>query len=197
MKKIFTICCCLFVGNQIGYAQSFRDFFSKKNVAKVASTIGLETPLEIEGEWKYAGTAIELETEDTFKRAAASLAAVAAEEKINQQLGSLGVDLESVVFEFNNEGDLTIKALNKSIPAQYQLTEDKKSIKLSVMDKLGVNANLKHSLNTMSFLFEADKLIDVVSYISKKIDHSTLKAISSLAEKYDGMKVGIQLEKIN
>ncbi len=109
----------------------------------------------------------------------------------------MGVDLESVVFEFNNEGDLTIKALNKSIPAQYQLTEDKKSIKLSVMDKLGVNANLKHSLNTMSFLFEADKLIDVVSYISKKIDHSTLKAISSLAEKYDGMKVGIQLEKIN
>lgn len=191
------ICCCLFVGNQISNAQSFKDFFSKKNVAKVASTIGLETPLEIEGQWKYAGTAIELETEDTFKRAAASLAAVAAEEKINQQLGSLGVDLESVVFEFNSEGDLTIKALNKNIPAQYKLTEDKKSIKLSVMDKLGVNANLKHSLNTMSFLFEADKLIDLVSYIGNKIDHSTLKAISSLAEKYDGMKVGIQLEKID
>lgn len=197
MKKTFMICCALFLGAQISQAQSFKDFFSKKNVAKVASSMGLETPLEIEGEWKYAGTAIELETEDTFKKAAASLAAVAAEEKLNEQLGSLGVDLESVIFEFNNEGQLTIKAMDKNIPAQYQLTDDKKSIKLSVIDKLAVNANLKHSLNTMSFLFEADKLIDLISYIGKKTNYASLKTISSIAEKYDGMKVGIQLEKID
>ncbi|EGJ71112.1 hypothetical protein Bcop_0901 [Bacteroides coprosuis DSM 18011] len=198
MKKVILLLCTLFIGLQSTDAQSLKNLFSKKNVSRMASNVGIKTPLKLEGStWQYAGTALELKTDNALKKAAAEMAAIAAEEKINEQLSSLGISLGMVRFQFEKDGKLMIQAKNKKLPATYQLSKDQKVMTISLAQRMSFNADVNHSLETMSLLFEADKLMDLITFISEKSQSTSLQTIGALAKNYDGMKIGIQLEKAN
>ena len=65
MKKVILLLCTLFIGLQSTDAQSLKNLFSKKNVSRMASNVGIKTPLKLEGStWQYAGTALELKTDN-------------------------------------------------------------------------------------------------------------------------------------
>ena len=54
---------------------------------------------------------------------------------------------------------------------------------------------MKNSDGSISILYDADKLLDVVNMISSKTSNTSLKTISSLLGSYDGIKVGMNLKK--
>ena len=195
MRTIILILCALFIGVHTSNAQSLKDLFSKKSVSRLASSAGLNTPLKIEGTWKYSGTAIELKTDNALKKAASEVAAVAAEEKINSYLSGFGIKPNKVKFDFKKDGSFTVKALGRNIPGSYQLSEDQKKITLSFTEMVTFTPDVNHTIDTVSLLFEADKLMEFMNYISKQTDITSLKAVNSLAQNYDGIKIGIQLEK--
>lgn len=197
MRKILVICGFLFLGAQFSNAQSFKDFFNKKNLGKVASSVGVDIPFNIEGSWKYSGIAVKMESEDVLKRAAASVAAIAAEEKVNEQLSRLGIDFNSLVFSFAKDGKLQIGVGERQIPAEYILSPDKKVITLLLTKKLKVDADVQNNIDALSLLFDADKLLKVAEFISDKVNNKTIKGIADMAKSYDGMKIGFQLERIN
>lgn len=195
MKRILLLICILIASVQITEAQSWKNLFNKKNISRVASSAGVNVPLKIEGTWSYLGTAIELKTDNTLKKAAAEMAAIAAEEKVNEQLANLGIKKGLMTFTFKENGEMSINAMNKNLPAHYELSEDKKSIKLSFTQLISFNAEVSHTIETMSLLFEADKLMQLITYLSEQSQNTSMQAISSLAKNYDGMKIGLQLEK--
>ncbi len=195
MKNIVMLICALFIGTQATQAQSFKDFFSRKNISRIASSAGINAPLKVEGTWKYAGTAIELKTENALKKAAAEVAAVAAEEKVNNYLSQFGINTNNISISFEKEGKFAVKAIGREIPGTYEISEDKKSITLKFTDRISFTPDISHTLDTLSLLFEADKLMEFMNYISQRTDISSLKAINALAQNYDGLKVGVQLEK--
>ena len=197
MRKILVICGFLFLGAQFSNAQSFKDFFNKKNLGKVASSVGVDIPFNIEGSWKYSGIAVKMESEDVLKRAAASVAAIAAEEKVNEQLSRLGIDFNSLVFSFAKDSKLQIGVGERQIPAEYILSPDKKVITLLLTKKLKVDADVQNNIDALSLLFDADKLLKVAEFISDKVNNKTIKGIADMAKSYDGMKIGFQLERIN
>lgn len=47
----------------------------------------------------------------------------------------------------------------------------------------------------MDLLFEADKIAEANTFLSSKSSSATLKAISSLADSYDGMMLGYELKR--
>ena len=49
---------------------------------------------------------------------------------------------------------------------------------------------------TMDLLFESDKLLKLITFLSSKSSNSTLKSIGSLANSYDGMMLGFSLQKL-
>lgn len=49
--------------------------------------------------------------------------------------------------------------------------------------------------NEMSLLFDADKLLKFLSTVATLTNSSSLKAISKLANEYDGMLLGFELKK--
>ena len=59
--------------------------------------------------------------------------------------------------------------------------------------------NLKAKLNCtsaqMDLLFNADKLLNLITMLTSKSNNATLQAINSLTENYDGMRLGLALEK--
>jgi hypothetical protein len=47
----------------------------------------------------------------------------------------------------------------------------------------------------MDLLFNADKLMNVLTLIASKSKNTTLKTIGTLAENYDGMLLGFSMQK--
>ncbi|MDE6172737.1 MAG: DUF4923 family protein, partial [Bacteroides sp.] len=47
----------------------------------------------------------------------------------------------------------------------------------------------------MDLLFNSDKLLKLLTFLSSKSSNATLNTISSLASKYDGMMLGFSLDK--
>ena len=185
------------MGVQITHAQSFKDFFNKKNIAKVASTVGVDMPLKLEGTWKYSGAAIKLESDDVLKNAAASVATIAAEEKLNEQLSRVGMNFDSLEMTFKEDNQLIVKAMSREIPIEYQLSEDKKTITLVLYNNVKFDAALENELDNISLLFEADNMLKFVSFVSEKVNNATIKSVAALAKNYDGMKMGFELERVN
>lgn len=196
MKKIIFIYLFLSVG-LVAKAQSWSDFFTKENVAKVASVAGVDIPLNIEGEWSYTGSAVQLETDDIFKRAAAEVAAIAVEEKINEQQQKYGIKPGMIRLRFNN-GKLVVSALKYSVPASYQLSSDRKQLNINLNNIIHIDATVEQTLdNSLSILFDADKAVELIKYFNKQVDNTSLNTITQVLESYDGLKVGVELEKID
>lgn len=195
MKKIALLICTILLSANSIEAQSLKDLFSKKGASRIASSVGVAVPLKIEGTWKYGGTAIELKTDNALKKAAAEVAAIAAEEKINEQLSNLGFNTNTIKFNFKEDGVMSISALERSLPGKYTLSEDKKHIKIELTKMLNFEADVKSAGNTMSLLFEADKLMQLIEFIASKSNYASIQAINKIASGYDGIKIGFQLEK--
>ncbi len=197
MKKTLLLLTCLILSVSNIQAQSWKNLFSKKNVSKVASAAGIDIPFEIEGEWVFQGTAVELETDNMLKKAAAEMAAIAIEEKINQQQEKYGIKPGMVKFTFNKDGVVNVSALNHSIPARYELSKDKKTMHVTVANMINMDATIKHTLdNSLSILFNADKIVELIKYFSTQVDYASLQAITQILDNYDGLKVGVELQKV-
>ena len=195
MRKIALLICTLILSAGSIEAQSLKDIFSKKGVSRIASSVGVSAPLKIEGNWSYSGTAIDLKSDNVLKKTAAEIAAVAAEEKMNEHLSSIGIEPNLVEFTFLPEGKMNISIRNRTVPGSYTLAEDKKSIKLSFTQMLTFEADIKNAGDTMSLLFEADKLMQLLNFMASKSSYASLQAINKIASNYDGVKLGFQLEK--
>ena len=92
MKKIFTIlltagAACLI--SETASAQSLKDLFSKDNIKDVVENVtGLDLSKDeavITGTWQFSGTAVELESKDILKKAAAKLAVETIEKKLDER----------------------------------------------------------------------------------------------------------------
>ena len=69
------------------------------------------------------------------------------------------------------------------------------SVQLKYFRLLNLNAKVNCTSSSMELLFNSDKLLKLISFISSKSSNTTLNAISTLADSYDGMMVGFELKK--
>ena len=75
----------------------------------------------------------------------------------------------------------------------YDATE--KHVAMKFVKLINMNAKVNCTSGNMDLLFESDKLLKLITFLSSKSSNATLKTISSLAGKYDGMMLGFSLEK--
>ena len=68
-------------------------------------------------------------------------------------------------------------------------------LQLKYMKLIPMNAKVNYTTQQMDLLFEADKLLKLITFLSSKSSSATLKAISSLADSYDGMMLGYELKR--
>ena len=115
MKKIFTIlltagAACIF--SETASAQSLKNLFNKDNIKNVVENVtGLDLSKEdavITGTWKFSGTAVELESKDFLKKAAAKLAVETIEKKLDETITKIGVAPGLFSFTFNADKTFSI-----------------------------------------------------------------------------------------
>jgi hypothetical protein len=170
------------------HAQSIKDLFNKENIEKAVNAVT--------GTWSYTGSAIEFESDNLLQKAGGAVAATAAEKKLDEQLAKVGIKAGQMSFTFNADSTFSAKVGQKSMKGSYSYDASTQKVNLKFAKLIGMNAKVNATSTTMDLLFESDKLLKLITFLSSKSSNSTLKSIGSLANSYDGMMLGFSLQKL-
>lgn len=186
------------------YAQSLKDILGKAaNNSTVSDIVEKVTGVnlskgDIKGTWNYTGSAVKLESEDLVKSAAAGVAATQVEKKLDEYLAKAGLKTGTFSFTFNEDNTFATTVKGKSFNGTYTLSEDGTTINLKYGKSLGstgITATAQINASTFELLFKADKFLDLIGKLTANTNNTTLKTIGTLAGQYDGMKIGLELQK--
>lgn len=180
------------------YANNLTSLFNKDTVKEAASKVAGDVvgqKLNVVGTWKYSGSAVQFESENMLQKASASAAAALAESKINAQLSKLSFINDQLQFVFNQDNTFILKSSIKDIDGTYTIDPANKKIILSVIGDQKFDITASQSSNSLSLLFNGDKLIKLLTLVSDKTANQSLQTVSSLLNSYDGMLIGVKLTK--
>lgn len=206
MKKILSIILMagsLCLAGQTASAQSLKDLLKKatdneavKNV--VESVTGKTLPVDVKGTWTYSGTAVKLESDDLLKSTAATLAASQVEDKLDEYVSKIGIKAGTFSFTFNEDNTFVATVLGKSFNGTYTLSEDYKTMSLQFGKTIGLKpftASVSATSTQLNLLFQTDKLLELLGKLTSTSSNATLKTIGTLVNQYDGMQLGLELQK--
>ena len=176
-------------------AQSWKDLFNKDNIEKVVNAVTGNQTIDMTGTWKYSGSAIEFESDNLLQKAGGAAAAAVAEKKLDEQLAKVGIKDGQVSFTFNADSTFTSTVGKRTMTGTYSYDATDKVVHLRYFKLLNMNAKVNCTSTNMDLLFNSDKLLKLIAFISSKSSSTTLKTISSLADSYDGMMLGFALKK--
>ena len=185
-------------------AQSLKDILNKAaNSSTVTEIIEGVTGVklskgDIKGTWSYTGSAVKLESSDLIKSATASVAATQVEKKLDEYLGKIGLKNGAFSFTFKDDNTFTTTVKGKSFNGTYTLSEDGTTLNLKygkTLASTGITATASISSSTLELLFKADKLLDLIGKLTANSSNATLQTIGTLAGSYEGMKIGLELQK--
>lgn len=198
MKKMNVLGCIALVLLAIpanGHAQSLKDLFNKDNIEKVVNAVTDKNTASMTGTWTFTGTALEFESDNLLQKTGGSLASSAVEKKLDEQLAKIGIKPGQLTFTFDADSTFTATVGSKPLNGTYSYDASTQKVNLKFVKLIGLNAKVNCTSSSMDLLFNADKLLQLLTYLSSKSNNSTLQTIGSLAESYDGMLVGLGLEK--
>lgn len=176
-------------------AQSLKDLFNKDNIEKVVNAVTGNKSIDMTGTWTYTGSAIEFESDNFLKKAGGAAAASLAENKLDEQLAKIGIKDGQLSFTFNADSTFTSTIGKRSMQGTYSYDAATNQVQLKYLRLLNMNAKVDCTSNSMELLFNSDKLLKLITFLSSKSSNTTLKTISSLADSYDGMMLGFELKK--
>lgn len=193
LPAVLIVCLCTPVQS---YAQSFKDLFNKENISKVVNAVtGHTTAIDMTGTWSYTGPAIEFESDNLLKKAGGAVAATAAEKKLKEQLAKIGIKEGQMDFTFNADSTFTNTMGKRTLKGTYSYNASEGKVQLKYMKLLPLNAKVNCTPEKMELLFNSDKLLKLITFLSSKSNNASLKAISSLADSYEGMLLGFETFK--
>ena len=198
-KLGMALCFCLLMG-ETANAQDLKSILSGV-VSTVTGKSSSASATSIVGTWKYTGPDCKFESDNLLAKAGGELASSQVEKKMSSVMQKLGFT-KGATFVFNSDNTYTSTVNGRSISGTY--TFDSSSSTLQLKSRLGVkfNATVSQTLlssNKMSLLFKADKLMSLAKTVSgtlgKTTSNSVLSTANSLLGNYDGLQLGIALEK--
>lgn len=136
------------------------------------------------------------ESENLLAQAGGAVASKKLEEQLNTHLAKIGVKQGACSFTFNEDKTYTAIIGGRTITGNYTLDVKNKTLKMTYLAGLGsMTPKVVVKNGKLSLLFESDKLLGIVKKVAAIGNSTTLKAMSALLSNYEGMYIGIQLEK--
>ncbi|MGL5938387.1 MAG: DUF4923 family protein [Phocaeicola sp.] len=168
----------------------------------VNQVVGKATTQErLVGNWKYVRPDCKLKGDNILAQAGSVLAEKAVVEQMETMCKKVGISAGKFSCEFRADGTFLFIILGKSTEGTYTFDPETKNVELTMRFGITFNAEVVMAArgNSLSLLFEADKIISLLKTISrlatKKSSNSTLATIGLLAEQYKGLQLGFEFEK--
>jgi hypothetical protein len=162
----------------------------------IKSVIGLDKVKQqnLIGEWKYKGPGCAFMSENLLAKAGGEMAAVQIEEKLLPYYQQVNVSSSNTQITFKEDGTFSSKIVGTPFNGKYTFDEESQKITLKGLF-LSVNCYAKKELGGISILFEANKLLTVLQTMSAMSGNKDLQTIGDLSKKYDGVRVGFDMNK--
>ena len=144
--------------------------------------------------WKYSKPGCAFTSENLLAQAGGEIAANKVEEKLGEYYSKFGFSGSNTYFTFNTDGTFAAKIDGKSWQGNYTFDEKTHAIQMKGL-LLSMSGYATKTTNGISLLFDQKKLLNLIKTMSALKGSSTLSAIGTIANNYDGMRVGFEMTK--
>ena len=144
--------------------------------------------------WKYSKPGCAFTSENLLAKAGGEIAANKVEEKLSEYYSKFGFSGSNTYFTFNTDGTFAAKIDGKSWQGNYTFDEKTHAIQLKGL-LLSMSGYATKTTNGISLLFDQKKLLNLIKTIGSLKGNSTLSALGTIANNYDGMRVGFEMTK--
>lgn len=144
--------------------------------------------------WKYSKPGCAFTSENLLAKAGGEIAANKVEEKLSEYYSKFGFSSSNTYFTFKTDGTFAAKIDGKSWQGNYTFDEKTHAIQMKGLI-LSMSGYATKTANGISLLFDQKKLLNLIKTIGSLKGNSTLSAIGTIANNYDGMRVGFEMTK--
>lgn len=144
--------------------------------------------------WKYSKPGCAFTSENLLAQAGGEIAANKVEEKLGEYYSKFGFSGSNTYFTFNTDGTFAAKIDGKSWQGNYTFDEKTHAIQMKGLI-LSMSGYATKTANGISLLFDQKKLLNLINTIGSLKGSSTLSALGTIANNYDGMRVGFEMTK--
>ena len=144
--------------------------------------------------WKYSKPGCAFTSENLLAKAGGEIAANKVEEKLGEYYSKFGFSGSKTYFTFKTDGTFAAKIDGKSWQGNYTFDEKTHAIQMKGL-LLSMSGYATKTTNGISLLFDQKKLLNLIKTIGSLKGNSTLSAIGTIANNYDGMRVGFEMTK--
>lgn len=144
--------------------------------------------------WKYSKPGCAFTSENLLAQAGGEIAANKVEEKLGEYYSKFGFSSSNTYFTFKTDGTFAAKIDGKSWQGNYTFDEKTHAIQMKGL-LLSMSGYATKTTNGISLLFDQTKLLNLIKTMGALKGSSTLSAIGTIANNYDGMRVGFEMKK--
>lgn len=144
--------------------------------------------------WKYSKPGCAFTSENLLAKAGGEIAANKVEEKLGEYYSKFGFSSSNTYFTFKTDGTFAAKIDGKSWQGNYTFDEKTHAIQMKGL-LLSMSGYATKTANGISLLFDQKKLLNLIKTIGSLKGNSTLSALGTIANNYDGMRVGFEMTK--
>ena len=144
--------------------------------------------------WKYSKPGCAFTSENLLAQAGGEIAANKVEEKLSEYYRKFGFSSSNTYFTFKTDGTFAAKIDGKSWQGNYTFDEKTHAIQMKGLI-LSMSGYATKTANGISLLFDQKKLLNLIKTIGSLKGNSTLSALGTIANNYDGMRVGFEMTK--
>ncbi len=153
---------------------------------------------KLRGTWNYSGPAVSFKSDNLLLKAGGAAAASQVESKLEPYYRTAG--LTSLVLTVNADSTFTFKA--KMANLSGTITKNDKTgnfvFHFKALKKVNVGSMEAYIVlngSKMELTFDVSKLMTLIEKAGKITGNSSVKTLSNLLNKYDGMTAGFELKK--
>ena len=144
--------------------------------------------------WKYSKPGCAFTSENLLAKAGGEIAASKVEEKLSTYYNKFGFNSSNTQFAFTTDGNFSAQIDGKPWQGSYTFDEKTHAIQLKGL-LLSASGYATKTTNGISLLFDQKKLLNLIKMLSAFKGSSTLSAVGTIANSYDGMRVGFEMTK--
>ena len=144
--------------------------------------------------WKYSKPGCAFTSENLLAKAGGEIAANKVEEKLGEYYSKFGFSGSNTYFTFKTDGTFAAKIDGKSWQGNYTFDEKTHAIQMKGL-LLSMSGYATKTTSGISLLFDQKKLLNLIKTIGSLKGSSTLSALGTIANNYDGMRVGFEMTK--
>ena len=144
--------------------------------------------------WKYSKPGCAFTSENLLAKAGGEIAASKVEEKLSTYYNKFGFSSSNTQFTFTTDGNFSAQIDGKPWQGSYTFDEKTHAIQLKGL-LLSASGYATKTTDGISLLFDQKKLLNLIKMLSAFKGSSTLSAVGTIANSYDGMRVGFEMTK--